>query len=125
MPRIVVKHEVREGRGLVVLYSSSTSAGSFFYPELIQGTRTYGQRRISGVTTRDDNVKTAAEVTVGIQAQEQEKPEIARKLVSRGRSSSRSKSQREQTVRHRTRRQLIENPIRSLWSKSRGEKTQT
>ena len=69
MPRIVDKREVLNGRGFVVLYGSGTSAGSFFYRELIKGSRSYRQRKIPNVTSIEDAVQAAVEVAFAIQAE--------------------------------------------------------
>ena len=48
MPKIADKRKVLGGRGSVVLYASGTSAGQYFYRELIKGTKNYMTRRIEG-----------------------------------------------------------------------------
>ena len=114
MPRIVDKREVLNGRGFVVLYGSGTSAGSFFYRELVKGSRSYRQRKIPNVTTMEDAVQAAVEVAFAIQAEEQDTPDLARELVGSTRSTGRSKSYAEHVVQRQPRRQLIENAVRSF-----------
>jgi hypothetical protein len=53
MPKIADKRKVLGGRGSVVLYASGTSAGQYFYRELIKGTKNYMTRRIEGVSNMD------------------------------------------------------------------------
>jgi len=114
MPRIVDKREVLNGRGFVVLYGSGTSAGSFFYRELVKGSRSYRQRKIPNVTSMEDAVQAAVEVAFAIQAEEQETPELVSELVSGSRSARRKRSYEQHTVTHQPRRQLIENAVRSF-----------
>ena len=114
MPKIVDKREVLNGRGFVVLYGSGTSAGSFFYRELVKGSRSYRQRKITNVTSMEDAVQAAVEVAFAIQAEDQDTPDLARELVGSTRSTGRSKSYAEQVVQRQRRRQLIENAVRSF-----------
>ncbi|NDD46654.1 MAG: hypothetical protein EBZ24_15060, partial [Synechococcaceae bacterium WB9_4xB_025] len=102
------------GRGFVVLYGSGTSAGSFFYRELVKGSRSYRQRKIPNVTSMEDAVQAAVEVAFAIQAEEQETPELVSELVSGSRSARRLRSYEQHTVTHQPRRQLIENAVRSF-----------
>ena len=62
MPKIADKRKVLGGRGSVVLYASGTSAGKYFYRELIKGTQTYKTRRIEGVSAMDEAEAAATEV---------------------------------------------------------------
>ena len=62
MPKIADKRKVLGGRGSVVLYASGTSAGQFFYRELIKGTKNYMTRRIEGVSNMDEAEVAATEV---------------------------------------------------------------
>lgn len=62
MPKIADKRKVLGGRGSVVLYASGTSAGKYFYRELIKGTQTYKTRRIEGVSNMDEAEAAATEV---------------------------------------------------------------
>ena len=62
MPKIADKRKVLGGRGSVVLYASGTSAGQFFYRELIKGTKNYMTRRIEGVSNIDEAEAAATEV---------------------------------------------------------------
>ena len=114
MPRIVDKREVLNGRGFVVLYGSGTSAGSFFYRELVKGSRSYRQRKIPNVTSMEDAAQAAIEVAFAIQAEEQETPDLASELVGGSRSTRRQLSHEQQTVTRQPRRQLIENAVRSF-----------
>ena len=114
MPRIVDKREVLNGRGFVVLYGSGTSAGSFFYRELVKGGRSYRQRKIPNVTSMEDAVQAAIEVAFAIQAEEQESPDLASELVGGSRSTRRQLSHEQQTVTRQPRRQLIGNAVRSF-----------
>jgi len=114
MPRIVDKREVLNGRGFVVLYGSGTSAGSFFYRELVKGSRSYRQRKIPNVTSMEDAVQAAVEVAFAIQAQEQDTPDLVSELVGGSRSARRQRSYEQHTVTHQPRRQLIENAVRSF-----------
>ena len=50
------------GRGDVVLYGSGTSAGKYFYRELIPGTKNYKTRRIDNVSSMDEAVESAMEI---------------------------------------------------------------
>ena len=62
MPKIADKRKVLGGRGSVVLYATGTSAGQFFYRELIKGTKNYRTRRIEGVSNMDEAEAAATEV---------------------------------------------------------------
>ena len=62
MPKIADKRKVLGGRGSVVLYASGTSAGQYFYRELIKGTKNYMTRRIEGVSNMDEAEAAATEV---------------------------------------------------------------
>ena len=62
MPKIADKRKVLGGRGSIVLYASGTSAGQFFYRELIKGTKSYMTRRIEGVSNMDEAEAAANEV---------------------------------------------------------------
>jgi len=54
MPKLVEKRKVLGGRGSVVLYGSGSSAGCWFYRELIKGTKTYKTRKLDGVSNADE-----------------------------------------------------------------------
>jgi integrase len=110
MPRIVAKREVLSGRGAVVLYGSGTSAGSFFYRELIKGSRSYRQRKIPDATTMDEAVQLAVEVAFAMQAEELETPELVKDIFSPSKPSG-SKSYETTTLIRQPRRQLIEDSI--------------
>lgn len=110
MPRIVAKREVLSGRGAVVLYGSGTSAGSFFYRELIKGSRSYRQRKIPDATTMDEAVQQAVEVAFAMQAEELETPDLVKDIFSPSKPSG-SKSYETTTLIRQPRRQLIEDSI--------------
>jgi integrase len=110
MPRIVAKREVLSGRGAVVLYGSGTSAGSFFYRELIKGSRSYRQRKIPDATTMDEAVQLAVEVAFAMQAEELETPDLVKDIFSPSKPSG-SKSYETTTLVRQPRRQLIEDSI--------------
>ena len=54
MARIADKRKVLGGRGTIVLYDGGTSDGSYFYRELVPGTKTYRQKKIEGVSSMDE-----------------------------------------------------------------------
>jgi integrase len=110
MPRIVAKREVLSGRGAVVLYGSGTSAGSYFYRELIKGSRSYRQRKIPDATTMDEAVQLAVEVAFAMQAEELETPDLVKDIFSPSKPSV-SKSYETTTLLRQPRRQLIEDSI--------------
>ena len=62
MPKVVDKRKVLGGRGSVVLYGSGTSAGQYFYRELIKGTKNYKTRRIDSVSSMDEAEAACVEV---------------------------------------------------------------
>ena len=68
MPRISQKQVVLSGRGAVVQYASGSSAGGWFYRELVPGTKTYRTKRIKGVQTLEEAVLAATEVAFQLQA---------------------------------------------------------
>ncbi len=86
MPRIVDKRKVSK-RGAVVLYGSGSSAGQFFYRELIPGTKNYRTRRIEGVSSMDEAVDQAFEVATELRSE----PDLS--LITTG-AKSQSQSQR-------------------------------
>ena len=62
MPKVIDKRKVLGGRGSVVLYGSGTSAGQYFYRELIKGTKNYKTRRIDGVSSMDEAEAACVEI---------------------------------------------------------------
>ena len=68
MPRISHKQVVLSGRGAVVQYASGSSAGGWFYRELIPGTKSYRTKRITGVQTLEEAVLAATDVAFQMQA---------------------------------------------------------
>ena len=54
MARIADKRKFLGERGTIVLYEGGTSDGSYFYRELVPGTKTYLQKKIEGVSSMDD-----------------------------------------------------------------------
>ena len=121
MPRIVAKREVLSGRGAVVLYGSGTSAGSFFYRELIKGSRSYRQRKIPDATTMDEAVQLAVEVAFAMQAEELETPDLVKDIFSPSKPSG-SKSYETTTLLRQPRRQLIEDSITNFLEQERQRK---
>jgi integrase len=121
MPRIVAKREVLSGRGAVVLYGSGTSAGSFFYRELIKGSRSYRQRKIPDATSMDEAVQQAVEVAFAMQAEELETPDLVKDIFSPSKPSG-SKSYDTTTLLRQPRRQLIEDSITNFLEQERQRK---
>ena len=62
MPRISQKQAVLNGRGAVVQYASGSSAGGWFYRELVPGTKSYRTRRIEGAQTLEEALSAATDV---------------------------------------------------------------
>lgn len=114
MPRIVDKREVLNGRGFVVLYGSGTSAGSFFYRELVKGKRSYRQRKITGATTMDEAVQAAIEVAFALHAEEQNTTSLVTNLIVGGNGGPPSKSYIQNTITRQARRQLLEDSVTSF-----------
>jgi len=81
MPKIADKRKVLGGRGSVVLYASGTSAGKYFYRELIKGTQTYKTRRIEGVSNMDEAEAAATEVAFELN---KEPPDLSLVFGKRG-----------------------------------------
>ena len=81
MPKIADKRKVLGGRGSVVLYASGTSAGKYFYRELIKGTQTYKTRRIEGVSNMDEAAAAATEVAFELN---KEPPDLSLVFGKRG-----------------------------------------
>ena len=81
MPKIADKRKVLGGRGSVVLYASGTSAGKYFYRELIKGTQTYKTRRIEGVSNMDEAEAAVTEVAFELN---KEPPDLSLVFGKRG-----------------------------------------
>ena len=81
MPKIADKRKVLGGRGSVVLYASGTSAGKYFYRELIKGTQTYKTRRIEGVSNMDEAEAAATDVAFELN---KEPPDLSLVFGKRG-----------------------------------------
>ena len=62
MPRISQKQAVLNGRGAVVQYATGSSAGGWFYRELVPGTKSYRTKRIEGAQTLEEAVSAATDV---------------------------------------------------------------
>ena len=56
------KQAVLIGQGAVVLYGSGSSAGGWFYRELVSGSKSYRTRRIGGAQTLEEAVLAATDV---------------------------------------------------------------
>ena len=116
MPRIADKRKVLGGRGSVVLYASGTSAGQFFYRELIKGTKNYKTRRIDGVSSMDEAEAAATEVAFELNRE----PEISI-LFDKSDSNSQSRRKRNyvtgKVVDRRPRKQRIEDAMDAWLSK--------
>ena len=67
MPKILQKRKVGK-RGSVVQYGSGSSAGKFFYRELVPGTERYLTRCIQGAETLDDACAEALDVAAELAA---------------------------------------------------------
>ena len=61
MPKVLQKQKVSK-KGTVVQYGSGSSAGEYFYRELIPGTKNYRTRKIEGATCLEDAVEAAFEI---------------------------------------------------------------
>lgn len=116
MPKIADKRKVLGGRGSVVLYASGTSAGQFFYRELIKGTKNYKTRRIDGVSSMDEAEAAATEVAFELNRE----PEISI-LFDKSDSNSQSRRKRNyvtgKVVDRRPRKQRIEDAMDAWLSK--------
>ena len=110
MPKIADKRKVLGGRGSVVLYASGTSAGQFFYRELIKGTKKYKTRRIDGVSSMDEAEAAATEVAFELNRE----PEISI-LFDKSDGNSQSRRKRDyvtgKVVDRRPRKQRIEDAM--------------
>lgn len=110
VPKIADKRKVLGGRGTVVLYASGTSAGQYFYRELIKGTKNYKTRRIEGVSNMDEAEIAATEVAFELNKE----PDLSI-VFDKSSKSSQSRHQRDyrtgQVVDRRPRKQRIEDAI--------------
>ena len=113
MPKILEKQEVLNGRGHVVLYGSGTSAGSYFYRELIKGKRSYRQRRIPGVSCMEEAVSAAVEVAFQMQS-DQPHPVVTQLLKTEPNASESDKPYKSQVLTKQPRKQRIEDAISSF-----------
>ena len=66
MPKVVEKRRILNGRGSVVLYGSGSSAGQFFYREIIKGTKNYKTRKIEGVSDIEEAASAAVEIAFSL-----------------------------------------------------------
>ena len=62
MPKIKEKRKVLGGRGVVIQHQDGTSAGCYFYRELIKGTKSYKTRKIEGVSSMDEAEQKCLEI---------------------------------------------------------------
>ena len=62
MPKIKEKRKVLGGRGVVIQHQDGTSAGCYFYRELIKGTKSYKTRKIEGVSSMDEAEQKCVEI---------------------------------------------------------------
>ena len=110
MPKILEKEEVLNGRGHVVLYGSGTSAGGYFYRELVKGQRSYRQRRIPGVSSMQEAVQAAVDVAFQLN---NDKPDPqAAALIGRADSTPQSrKTYQSHIVTRQPRKQRIEDAV--------------
>ena len=104
MPKIVEKRTILNGRGSVVLYGSGSSAGSFFYRELIEGTKSYKTRKIMNVNNMEEAVLSAIEIAFKINSE----PEISISLPT---GDAKQKYVQLNKVDRRPRKQLIKEAI--------------
>jgi len=113
MPKILEKEEVLNGRGHVVLYGSGTSAGGYFYRELVKGQRSYRQRRIHGVSSMEEAVQAAVDVAFQLH-NDKPSPQVAALIGSTGSSAQDRKTYQKQIVTRQPRKQRIEDAIESF-----------
>ena len=110
MPKILEKEEVLNGRGHVVLYGSGTSAGGYFYRELVKGQRSYRQRRIPGVSSMQEAVQAAVDVAFQLHNDKPDPQAVA--LIGRADSTPQnSKTYQSYVVTRQPRKQRIEDAI--------------
>lgn len=116
MPKIADKRKVLGGRGSVVQYASGTSAGQFFYRELIKGTKNYKTRRIEGVSNMDEAEAAAIEVAFELNRE----PDLSI-LFGKSKDNSQSHKKRHyvtgRVVDRRPRKQRIEEAMDAWLSK--------
>ena len=108
MPKVVEKRSVLNGRGSVVRYGSGSSAGSYFYRELIPGTKNYKTRKIENASNLDE----AAEAAIEIAFELNKEPDLS---VIFSKDSSKSSPKRDyvtgKIVDRRPRKQTIEDAM--------------
>ena len=72
MPKIAEKVSILNGRGSVISYSNGSSAGSYFYRELIKGTSRYIHKKIDDAETIDEAVGKAIDIAFKLQQEQDE-----------------------------------------------------
>ena len=65
MPKIIAKQKIGS-KGSFVQYGSGSSAGEYFYRELIPGTKNYKTKKIEGATSLEDAVAKAFDVATDL-----------------------------------------------------------
>ena len=107
MPKVLEKRSVLNGRGTVVLYGSGSSAGTYFYRELIKGTKNYRTRKIENVTNLDEAAEAAVEIAFSLNKE----PDVSI-IFDKKQSNSQSSPKRDyltgRIVDRRPRKQTIE-----------------
>ena len=110
MPKVVEKRSVLNGRGTVVRYGSGSSAGSYFYRELVPGTKNYKTRKIETAS----NIDEAAEAAIDIAFELNKEPDLSI-IFSKDSSKSQSLPKRDyvtgRVVDRRPRKQTIEDAM--------------
>jgi hypothetical protein len=110
VPKILEKEEVLNGRGHVVLYGSGTSAGGYFYRELVKGQRSYRQRRIPGVNSMQEAVQAAVDVAFQLHNDKPD-PQAAALIGRAGSTAQNRKTYQSHVVTRQPRKQRIEDAI--------------
>ena len=108
MPKLLQKQKVSK-RGSVVQYGSGSSAGSFFYRELIPGTSTYKTKKIDGAETLEDAVEMAMDIAIELAKE----PDVSIVIPGRGQSTPTNKRDyvTGKIVDRRPRKQLIKDAV--------------
>ena len=96
-----------------MLYGSGTSAGGYFYRELVKGQRSYRQRRIHGVSSMEEAVQAAVDVAFQLH-NDKPSPQVAALIGSTGSSAQDRKTYQKQIVTRQPRKQRIEDAIESF-----------
>ena len=108
MPKLLQKQKVSK-RGTVVQYGSGSSAGSFFYRELIPGTSTYKTKKIDGAETLEEAVEMAMDIAIELAKE----PDVS--IIFGNKESSQSTKQRSyvtgKVIDRRPRKQLIADAV--------------